>query len=160
MYVPEVSLQFGHLGCIQAHRHTWSSSCVTHLSDHSCPLFLVIFIPERKVVKTSLYYSAERAMLSDSYVFKIEWKAKIITYCQMSMISLGAHSLSSFSTMAKPPIAYSSPPQLTRLTELLSWGNSVKGDHLWQDTLSCITGFLLFKSLNECYYKDFKEWSK
>lgn len=54
------------------------------------------------------------------------------------MISLGAHSLLSFSTMAKPPTAYSSPPQLTRLTELLSWGNSVKGDHLQQGALSCI----------------------
>lgn len=57
-------------------------------------------------------------------------KKIINTYCQMSMISLGAHSLSSFSTMAKPPTAYNAPPQLTRLTELLSWGNSVKGDHL------------------------------
>lgn len=57
---------------------------------------------------------------------------KMNTYCQMSMISMGAHSLFSISTMAKPPMAYSSPPQLTRLTELLSWGNSVRGDHLKQ----------------------------
>lgn len=42
------------------------------------------------------------------------------TYCQMSMTSLGAHSLFSFSTMAKPPTANNEPPQLTRLSELLS----------------------------------------
>lgn len=52
------------------------------------------------------------------------------TYCQMSVISLGAHSLFSFSTMAKPPTAYSIPSQLTRLTELLSCGSSGKVDHL------------------------------
>lgn len=46
------------------------------------------------------------------------------------MISLGAHSLFSFSAMVKPPTVNNWPPQLTRLTELLSWGNSVKGDHL------------------------------
>lgn len=56
----------------------------------------------------------------------------------MSMISLGAHSLFSFSTMAKPPTAYNKPPQLTRFTELLSWENSGKDDHLQQGAFSCI----------------------
>lgn len=39
-------LQFGHFGCIQTHGHTGSSGCVTHFSDHTSPLFLVLFIPE------------------------------------------------------------------------------------------------------------------
>lgn len=60
------------------------------------------------------------------------------TYCQMSVISLGAHSLFSFSTIAKPPTAYNTPSQLTRLTELLSWGSSGKGVHLPNRVISTI----------------------
>lgn len=56
----------------------------------------------------------------------------------MSVISLGAHSLFSFSTIAKPPTAYNTPSQLTRLTELLSWGSSGKGDHLPNRAISMI----------------------
>lgn len=95
---------------------------------------------------------------------------KMDTYCQMSMISLGAHSLFSFSTMAKPPTVNSSPPQLTRLTELLSWGNSVKGDHLQKGAPSYTSMFfgfflrfnlLVLKSLNKssltfCFQKGYK----
>lgn len=55
----------------------------------------------------------------------------------MSMTSEGVHSLFSFSTIAKPPTAYSSPPQLTRLTELLSCGKSVNGVHLQEDAHKC-----------------------
>lgn len=82
------------------------------------------------------------------------------TYCQMSRTSLGAHSLFSFSTMAKPPRVHNCPPQLPRLTELLSWGNSVKGDHLQQGwrcihvtSLCCL--FLTkkyFKNIDYIYY--------
>lgn len=55
----------------------------------------------------------------------------------MSMTSEGVHSLFSFSTIAKPPTAYSSPPQLTRLIELLSCGKSVNGVHLQEDAHKC-----------------------
>lgn len=60
------------------------------------------------------------------------------TYCQMSVISLGAHPLFSFSTIAKPPTAYNTPSQLIKLTELLSWGSSGKGAHLPNRAISMI----------------------
>lgn len=66
------------------------------------------------------------------------------TYCQMSVISLGAHSLFSFSTIAKPPTAYNTPSQLTRLTELLSCGSSGKGDHLSNGIIHIIESFPIF----------------
>lgn len=40
--------------------------------------------------------------------------------------------------IAKPPTAYRKPPLLTRFTELLSWGNSVKGSHLRRFTTTTL----------------------
>lgn len=41
----QLLLQFRHSGCVQTHGHTGGSGCVSHLSDHSSPLLLVLFIP-------------------------------------------------------------------------------------------------------------------
>lgn len=48
----------------------------------------------------------------------------------MSVTSLGANSLDSSCIIAKPPIAYKAPPKVTKLMELLSWGNSGIISHL------------------------------
>ena len=40
-----VELEFGHLGGVEAHRHTGSSGGVTHLSDETRPLFLILLVP-------------------------------------------------------------------------------------------------------------------
>lgn len=52
------------------------------------------------------------------------------SYLHTSLSSVGTSSPDSISTVAKPPIMYRVPARLTRLTELRSWGNSVKASHL------------------------------
>lgn len=54
-----------------------------------------------------------------------------VTHFQMSCISVGtSFSLVSPGIMAKPPTAKSEPPNVVRLRELLSCGNSTPSDHL------------------------------
>lgn len=69
-HVPELLLQFGHSGCIQTHRHNGGSGCITHLSNHASPLFLVLFIPS-KIVKTSYDHTV-------SYHCKGKWTRRHI----------------------------------------------------------------------------------
>lgn len=122
------SLQFGHPRSVEVHGHAGRAGGVTHLSQHATPLLLIILIPKQQ----ANHISDERKQK-----VKVKWKLqkRMVplgekTYCQTSVTSVGATSLLSVWTMAKPPTAYSEPPLLTRLTELLSWGNSVKGSHL------------------------------
>ena len=62
------------------------------------------------------------------------------TYCQMSLSSVGAHSLSSVSTRVNPPTVNRLPPLLTRFRELLSWGKSGKSAHLFRRGSSSLRG--------------------
>lgn len=83
------------------------------------------------------------------------------TYCQTSVTSVGATCLSSIWIIAKPPTAYREPLLLTRLTELLSWGNSVKGSHLrrprrsslrWSSMLKMWIFILIYRNFLNSFY--------
>lgn len=123
-------LQFGHPGSVEAHRHTGGASSVTHLPQHPTPLLLIILIPNKKRrVRPGGKHSGNPPKHVNLGPLLEE------TYCQTSVTSVGATSLFSVSTMAKPPTAYREPPLLNRLMELLSWGNSVKGSHLRRNSI-------------------------
>lgn len=114
-------LQFGHPGGVEAHGHTGGAGSVPHLPQHAAPLLLISLVPNQsKSGVTSPNKRNDKALKTRCGG----------TYCQTSVTSVGATSLFSIWTMAKPPTAYREPPLLSRLTELLSWGNSVKGSHL------------------------------
>lgn len=114
-------LQFGHPGCIETHGHTGGSSCISHLSYHAGPLFLVLFIPGG--AEKTCYCGSPCEERCGRFI------AQKSTHTARCRWFRWAHTLCS-----------RSPPwrsRLQRTTSLRSWPgslNSSPGETLWRVT--------------------------